>query len=77
MIGGGFDEVKPSVAQTETHAEAARHTVRVVPFANTTHNSWQFPDGEVVWQFTDAERKAKALGMVLEERRKWRFSDSH
>ncbi|UIA94526.1 hypothetical protein LU632_26175 (plasmid) [Erwinia tracheiphila] len=80
MRGGGFDDndsVKAPVAMAETHAEPARRTVMVVPFYNTNQNSWRFPDGEIVYRLLDAEKKAKSLGMVLEERRKWRFSDSH
>jgi len=61
----------------EMHTEPTRRTVMVVPFYNTTQNSWRFPDGEIVYRLLDAEKKAKSLGMVLEERQKWRFSDSH
>ncbi|MEX6120210.1 recombinase RecT [Providencia hangzhouensis] len=50
---------------------------QLVRFANTTGNSWRFPNGEVVYDFINADRKAKALGMELEERSHYRFSDSH
>jgi hypothetical protein len=65
------------VELAETHPEPARRTVMIVPFNNTTQNSWRFPDGEIVYRLLDAEKKAKSLGMVLAGRLKWRFSDSH
>jgi recombination protein RecT len=65
------------VALAEGHAEPAGHSVTVVPFANTTQNAWRFPDGTVISQLLAADRKAKGLGMVLEEKRRGRFSQSH
>lgn len=80
MRGGDFDDndsVNATVELAEAHAEPVKRTVIVVPFFDTMQNSWRFPDGEIVYRLLDAEKKAKSLGMVLEERRKWRFSDSH
>jgi hypothetical protein len=65
------------VALAEGHPEPGWHSVTVVPFANTTQNAWRFPDGTVVSQLLAADRKAKGLGMVLEEKRRGRFSPSH
>ncbi|HGJ5881282.1 MAG TPA: recombinase RecT, partial [Arsenophonus nasoniae] len=45
--------------------------------ANGTGDAWRFPDGEIVHGFFEAERKAKETGMILEERKKYRFSPSH
>lgn len=50
---------------------------QLVRFANTTGNSWRFPNGEVVYDFINADRKAKALGMELESRSQYNFSNSH
>ncbi len=50
---------------------------QLVRFANTTGNSWRFPNGEVVYDFINADRKAKALGMELESRNQYNFSNSH
>jgi hypothetical protein len=76
MPGGNFDEgcrINIPVVLAEAHAEPAGHTLMVVPFANTTKNARRFP----ARPFADDERKAKTLGIVLEEKRRWRFSDSH
>lgn len=48
--------------------------VKIVPFANTSCTGWRFPDGTVVNRFLEADRKAKALGLELEERKTGRFS---
>jgi hypothetical protein len=80
MPGGSLDEGKVAenpVVLAETHAETTRRTVMTVPFHNTTQNAWRLPDSEIIRQSVDAERKTKALSMVLEEKRRWRFSDSH
>lgn len=45
--------------------------------ANGTGDAWRFPDGEIVHGFFEAEKKAKEVGAVLEERKKSRFSPSH
>lgn len=45
--------------------------------ANGTGDAWRFPNGEIVHGFFEAERKAKEMGAVLEERKKSRFSPSH
>lgn len=37
---------------------------------------WEFPDGQRIPDFLKADQKAKSLGMVLERRQKWRFSES-
>ncbi|WP_140187425.1 recombinase RecT [Providencia stuartii] len=50
---------------------------QLVRFANTTGNSWRFPNGEVVYDFINADRKAKSLGMELESRSQYNFSNSH
>lgn len=49
----------------------------VVRFYNANKNSWKFPDGKVIFSFTEADAKAKELGMTLESEDKWRFSKSH
>lgn len=49
----------------------------VVRFYNANKNSWKFPDGKVIFSFTEADTKAKELGMILESEDKWRFSKSH
>ncbi|MEY0399638.1 hypothetical protein AB7W17_22365, partial [Providencia rettgeri] len=51
--------------------------VKIVRYANSTKNSWRFPDGSVAYDFLSADRKAKELGMQLESRGQYRFSDSH
>lgn len=38
---------------------------------------WEFPDGTRESGFLKADQKAKQLGMVLEQRQKWRYSNSH
>ncbi|MFS1564350.1 MAG: hypothetical protein ACL7AX_13260 [Candidatus Arsenophonus phytopathogenicus] len=45
--------------------------------ANGTGDAWRFPDGEIVLGFFEAEKKAKEVGAMLEERKKSRFSPSH
>ncbi|CAI1818226.1 Uncharacterised protein [Serratia quinivorans] len=39
-------------------------------------NGWTFPDGAFISHFLTADKKAKSLGMVLEFRSKWRFSET-
>ncbi|WP_323086148.1 recombinase RecT [Providencia alcalifaciens] len=51
--------------------------IRVVRYANSTKNSWRFPDGSVVCDFLSADKKAKELGMTLEIRSQYNFSNSH
>ncbi|ENN8378610.1 recombinase RecT [Providencia rettgeri] len=51
--------------------------IKIVRYANSTKNSWRFPDGSVAYDFLSADRKAKELGMQLENRSQYRFSDSH
>lgn len=45
--------------------------------ANGTGDAWLFRDGEIVHRFFEAEKNAKEIGMVLEERSKYQFSPSH
>ncbi|MFS1583633.1 MAG: hypothetical protein ACL7AY_13350 [Candidatus Arsenophonus phytopathogenicus] len=45
--------------------------------ANGAGDAWRFPDGEIVHGFFEAEKKAKEMGAVLEERKKSRFSPSY
>ncbi|MEX9216269.1 recombinase RecT [Providencia rettgeri] len=51
--------------------------VKIVRYANSTKNSWRFPDGSVAYDFLSADRKAKELGMQLESGSQYRFSESH
>ncbi|WP_187153259.1 hypothetical protein [Candidatus Arsenophonus triatominarum] len=44
---------------------------------NGTGDAWRFRDGEIVHGFFEAEKKAKEMGAVLEERKKYRFSLGH
>lgn len=50
---------------------------QLIPFANASQCSWRFPDGQVILSAFEAHKKADALGMELEKRSQWRFSDSH
>ncbi|WP_291971368.1 hypothetical protein [Candidatus Symbiopectobacterium sp.] len=61
----GYAEIEKTVALAEGHAEPGWHSVTVAPFSNTTKNAWRFPDGSIIFQFIEADRKAKGLGMVL------------
>ncbi|HGJ5865582.1 recombinase RecT [Arsenophonus nasoniae] len=49
---------------------------RLIP-AKKDSDAWLFPDGEIVHGFFEAEKKAKEMGAVLEERKKYRFSTGH
>lgn len=49
-------------------------TVKIV--IRQVGNGWKFPDGTFITHFLTAEKKAKSLGMVLEFRSKWRFSET-
>lgn len=49
----------------------------IIPFANSSCNSYRFPDGTIETNMWKASQKAKELGMQLEERNCWRFSGSH
>lgn len=51
--------------------------IKIVRYANSTKNSWRFPDGSVAYDFLSADRKAKELGMQLESGSQYRFSNSH
>ncbi|MGW1370230.1 MULTISPECIES: recombinase RecT [Providencia] len=51
--------------------------IKIVRYANSTKNSWRFPDGSVAYDFLSADQKAKDLGMKLENRSQYRFSESH
>ncbi|WGM08472.1 recombinase RecT (plasmid) [Arsenophonus nasoniae] len=61
---------KRLIPEKNTDVWMARH-------ANGTGDAWRFPDGEIVHGFFEAERKAKEVGAVLEERKKSLFSPSH
>jgi hypothetical protein len=55
----------------------AGHSVTVVRFADASQTSYRFPDGTVVRGFLEAEQKAQEAGMVLETRKRGRFSEAH
>ncbi|MGP3273086.1 hypothetical protein ACTVPS_01730 [Serratia marcescens] len=44
--------------------------------ARIVGSCWEFPDGQRIPDFLKADKKAKSLGMVLERRQKWRFSET-
>lgn len=60
-----------------SEAEETRKPTLIVPFANSSCTGWRFPDGTVVSSFLEADSKAKALGLILEERQTGRFSKWH
>ncbi|HGA5699012.1 TPA: hypothetical protein ACIS09_001667 [Salmonella enterica subsp. enterica serovar Birkenhead] len=57
--------------------EKTKPVYSTVPFADSACTAWQFPDGEIIRDFIKADRKAKASGMELEQRKTGRFSPSH
>lgn len=49
----------------------------MVRFYNASCTAWQFPDGAIIRNAYEAQRKADKLGMILEQRNLRRFSSSH
>lgn len=49
----------------------------MVRFYNASGTAWQFPDGAIIRNAYEAQRKADKLGMILEQRNLRRFSNSH
>ncbi|CAK8739146.1 hypothetical protein SODG_002752 [Sodalis praecaptivus] len=49
----------------------------MVRFYNASCTAWQFPDGAIIFNTYEAQRKADKLGMTLEQRNLRRFSNSH
>lgn len=49
---------------------------KIRPVVRLVGTCWEFPDGQRIPDFLKADRKAKALGMVLERHQKWRFSET-
>lgn len=64
-------------AKNRLQSKSKIEPIKIVRYANSTKNSWRFPDGSVAYDFLSADRKAKELGMQLESRSQYRFSDSH
>lgn len=84
-VSGSLSETEKGILRQKIRATRERLLAesessspkQLVRFANTTGNSWRFPNGEVVYDFINADRKAKALGMELESRSQYNFSNSH
>lgn len=49
---------------------------KIRPVVRLVGTCWEFPDGQRIPDFLKADKKAKALGMVLERHQKWRFSET-
>lgn len=49
---------------------------KVLTVVRIVGTCWIFPDGERIDDFSQADQKAKQLGMVLELHNKWRFSET-
>ncbi|CAJ0990719.1 hypothetical protein SODG_004998 [Sodalis praecaptivus] len=49
----------------------------MVRFYNASGTAWQFPDGAIIFNAYEAQRKADKLGMILEQHNLRRFSNSH
>lgn len=64
-------ELRPVISKPP--AQKAVKATRVVRIVGTC---WEFPDGQRIPEFLKADKKAKQLGMVLERRQKWRFSET-
>lgn len=60
-------------AREKTKMEKSTKTTSVVRIVGSC---WEFPDGQRIPDFLKADEKAKQLGMVLERRQKWRFSET-
>ncbi|QXB07882.1 recombinase RecT (plasmid) [Providencia rettgeri] len=64
-------------AKNRLQSKSKIEPIKIVRYANSTKNSWRFPDGSVAYDFLSADRKAKELGMQLESGSQYRFSNSH
>ncbi|HAT4516343.1 TPA: hypothetical protein I9281_001253 [Serratia marcescens] len=64
-------ELRPVISKPPV--QKAVKATRVVRIVGTC---WEFPDGQRIPEFLKADKKAKSLGMVLERRQKWRFSET-
>jgi len=60
-------------ASEKTKMDKNTKTISVVRIVGSC---WEFPDGQRIPDFIKADKKAKQLGMVLERRQKWRFSEN-
>lgn len=84
-VSGSLSETEKGILRQKIRATRERLLAesessspkQLVRFANTTGNSWRFPNGEVIYDFINADRKAKSLGMELESRSPYTFSNSH
>lgn len=65
-----FSKANPYIPKTRTTDGKVKTVVRYVG------TCWMFPDGTFTSHFFTADQKAKSLGMVLEARSKWRFSET-
>lgn len=63
-----FSKESPHVPKSREATGQIKTVVRLVG------TCWEFPDGTHTPEFWRASQKAKSLGMVLEDRRDWRFS---
>lgn len=64
-------ELRPVISKSP-----AQKTVKETQMVRIVGTCWEFPDGQRIPDFLKADRKAKALGMVLERHQKWRFSET-
>lgn len=64
-------ELRPVISKPPAQKDVK--ATRVVRIVGTC---WEFPDGQRIPEFLKADKKAKQLGMVLERRQKWRFSET-
>ncbi|HFZ1920750.1 TPA: hypothetical protein ACIJX2_000169 [Serratia marcescens] len=60
-------------ASEKTKMDKNTKPISVVRIAGSC---WEFPDGQRIPDFLKADQKAKQLGMVLERRQKWCFSET-
>lgn len=64
-------ELRPVISKSP-----AQKTVKETQMVRIVGTCWEFPDGQRIPDFLKADRKAEALGMVLERHQKWRFSET-
>lgn len=64
-------ELRPVISKSPT-----QKTVKATRMVSIVGTCWEFPDGQRIPDFWKADQKAKALGMSLENRQKWRFSET-
>ncbi|MFS1538047.1 MAG: recombinase RecT [Candidatus Phlomobacter fragariae] len=68
---------KMTTSKKRLHPPNKNSDAWMARLVNETGDGWRFPDGEIIYGFFEADRKARETGINFEKPDKCRFSTSH